>query len=110
MFYLSSIFVLPRMRFDRADPGNYLIYLGDSLIGHCGCAQAQLSISIGQDGKVWHENTQEEHTRNSLPTNQIVDKKYFPAKAGTAKTAVKKNLTVSSSIFLTSLDIRFRSV
>ena len=78
MFYLSSIFVLPRMRFDRADPGNYLIYLGDSLIGHCSCAQAQLSISIGQDGKVWHENTQEEHTRNSLPTNQIVDKEYCP--------------------------------
>ena len=26
MFYLSSIFVLPRMHFDRADPGNYLIH------------------------------------------------------------------------------------
>ena len=40
------------MRFDCADSGNYLIHKGDSLIGHCSCAQAQLSISIGQHGKV----------------------------------------------------------
>ena len=78
MFYLSSIFVLPRMHFDRADPGNYLIHLGDSLIGHCSCAQAQLSINIGQNGKVRHKNTQKEHTHNSLPANQIVDKEYCP--------------------------------
>ena len=66
------------MHFDYADPGNYLIRWGDSLIRHCSCAQAQLTISIGQDGSVWHENTQEEHTRNSLPTNEIVDKEYCP--------------------------------
>ena len=40
IFNLVSVLVLPRMRFDGADPRNGLVHEGDALVRHISCAQA----------------------------------------------------------------------
>ena len=54
-FYFPSEFILPRMCFNGANPGNYLVQQREAPIWDCCCAPAKCSTQRGQRCEIRHQ-------------------------------------------------------